>query len=190
MCGVLASRDEATLEMGNEASGGGLEITRNTGPAQLAPSHIGLRKPITVVVSTLLLLVCTVSYFTLRSRMVVKTLAAVPSVGATLPHLNTQSASALMNSSEKPPTEDVDFRSAISRPKEISKIEDDDPVELWSRVRQGNTGAEVVLAKMYLQGMAVARSCEQAHVLLLAASRKRNKAADSLLAGAYSQQCQ
>jgi hypothetical protein len=122
--------------------------------------------------------------------MVVKTLAAVPSVGATLPQLNTQSASALMNSSERPAPEHVGFRSAKSRPEKISKTEADDPVELWSRVRQGNTGAEIVLAKMYLQGMTVARSCEQAHVLLLAASRKRNKAADSLLAGAYAQQCQ
>ena len=82
------------------------------------------------------------------------------------------------------------FDSAKSRPEKISKTEADDPVELWSRVRQGNTGAEVVFANMYLQGMTVARSCEQAHVLLLAASRKRNKAADSLLAGAYAQQCQ
>jgi hypothetical protein len=60
---------------------------------------------------------------------------------------------------------------------------------LWSRVRKGNTGAEVALAKLYLEGTVVEPSCEQAHLLLLAASRKQSKAADDLLAGAYAKQC-
>ena len=62
-------------------------------------------------------------------------------------------------------------------------------MELWSRVRQGSAGAEVALARLYLEGTAVARSCEQAHVLLLAASRKQDKEADSLLGGSYAQHC-
>jgi hypothetical protein len=183
MCGVLASPDEANLENSSEANGGSPEISRK------APSNTGLRKPIPVVVSTVLL-VCTVSYFAFRSRTAVKTPAAVPSVGSTLPQPNTPKAYASMYSSEKSLPEDADFHSAKPRPEKIAKTEDDDPAELWSRVRQGSSGAEVTLARLYLQGMAVARSCEQAHVLLLAASRKRNKAADRLLAGAYAHQCQ
>lgn len=188
MCGAFASTDKSTLEISNEPNGGGLAINRRAGSEPRALSNTGLRKPITVVVSTALL-VCSVS-FKLRDRTAVKTLAAVPTVAATSPQPKTQSAPAAMNSSEKSQPEDVDFRSAKRRPERIWKTEDDDPVELWGRVRQGSPGAEVALARLYLQGIAVARNCEQAHVLLLAASRKRNKAADSLLAGAYAQQCQ
>ena len=74
-------------------------------------------------------------------------------------------------------------------PEEISKAKSEDPADLWSRVRKGDAEAEVALAKLYLSGVGVERSCEQAHVLLLAASRKRNKTADGLLTGAYAQQC-
>jgi hypothetical protein len=41
--------------------------------------------------------------------------------------------------------------------------------------------AEVALAKLYLEGEAVPHNCEQAQMLLLAASRKGSKAADDLL---------
>jgi hypothetical protein len=66
----------------------------------------------------------------------------------------------------------------------------EDPAGLWKRVRMGSTPAEVTLAKLYLEGTGVAQNCEQTHLLLLAASRKGSKAADSLLTGAYAEQCQ
>jgi hypothetical protein len=187
MCGAIPLTDEATREIGNEAGGGSLDRNIGTGTARRAPSKTGLSKPIAVGVSTVLL-VCTVSYFTLHGRTAVKTLDAIPLVGVTAPQAITQTTSAPANGAEESPPEG-DVPSAKARPEKISKTEDDDPVELWSRVRKGNTGAEVALAKLYLQGTAVARSCEQAHVLLLAASRRRSKAADGLLAGAYAQQC-
>lgn len=65
-----------------------------------------------------------------------------------------------------------------------------DPTELWKSVKSGNARAEVTLAKLYLEGNAVPQSCEQTHMLLLAASKKGYKAADSLLTGAYVQRCQ
>jgi hypothetical protein len=181
MCGALASRDEA--------GGGSPEIHRRIAKALRTPSKTRLKQTITVVVSTVLL-VCTLSYFASRGPTLVKTLAAVPSVAATSPQPNTQTASAPMNADGKSPLENGNFPAAKARPERISKTKDDDPVELWSRVRQGSTGAEVALAKLYLQGIAVARSCEQAHVLLLAASQKRSKPAASLLAGDYAQQCE
>jgi hypothetical protein len=189
MCGVLASPEKAILDVHSEASGGGLEIKKGTEPALRASPNTGLRKLITLAVSTVLL-VCTLSYFSLRGQRKVKTPTAVPSVGATSPQPSTQSASAAVDAAEKSTPENRDFGSAKPRPDRTSKAEDDNPMELWSRVGRGNTGAEVALAKLYLRGIAVARSCEQAHVLLLAASRNRSKAADSLLAGAYAQQCQ
>jgi hypothetical protein len=45
---------------------------------------------------------------------------------------------------------------------------------LWSDVAAGDTKAEVELARLYLKGDGVTRNCEQARVLLQAASRKGN----------------
>jgi hypothetical protein len=45
---------------------------------------------------------------------------------------------------------------------------------LWSDVATGDTKAEVELARLYLKGDGVTRNCEQARVLLQAASRKGN----------------
>lgn len=50
----------------------------------------------------------------------------------------------------------------------------DEARALWSEVAQGNTGAEVTLAKLYLIGSGVTKSCDQARVLLRAAAKKGN----------------
>jgi TPR repeat protein len=50
--------------------------------------------------------------------------------------------------------------------------------------------AEVALANLYLEGEAVPRNCEQAHMLLYAASLKGSKAADSFLKNSYPQRCE
>jgi len=65
-----------------------------------------------------------------------------------------------------------------------------DPAELWKGVKGGSVRAEVTLAKLYLDGNTVPQSCEQTHMLLLAASKKGYKAADNLLAGPYVDRCQ
>jgi hypothetical protein len=195
MCGELASADKAALDAGDRASGGDLVIGRRIGSALRTLSNAKFRRPVTVVISVMsaLLLVCAVSYFTftLRGRSAEKT-PAIPSIGATASEPNIKSASAPLHGSDESPAEDANSRSA--KPGPISKTEtetkDESPTELWNRVRHGSADAEVALAKLYLQGTALERSCEQAHQLLLAASRKRSKAADSLLAGAYAQQCQ
>ncbi len=66
---------------------------------------------------------------------------------------------------------------------------EDNAAELWKRVRRGDTGAEVSLAKLYLQGTRVSQNCEQAHLLLLAAAKKRHPEADRLLTNDYAQRC-
>jgi len=45
---------------------------------------------------------------------------------------------------------------------------------LWKAVGEGNTTAEIALAQLYLTGNGVPKSCEQARVLLSAASKKGN----------------
>ena len=64
-----------------------------------------------------------------------------------------------------------------------------DPVELWKRVRKGDVDAEVSLARLYLDGSGVAQNCEQAHLLLSAAAKKRSRAADQVLSSLYPQRC-
>jgi hypothetical protein len=68
-----------------------------------------------------------------------------------------------------------------------------DPAEevrsLWSAVGQGNTSAEVTLAKLYLIGGGVAKNCDQARVLLRAAAKKGNTEAISKLSQITRQGC-
>jgi hypothetical protein len=64
-----------------------------------------------------------------------------------------------------------------------------DPAKLWQAVKRGSTHAEVTLAKLYLDGDVVEQSCEQAHLLLMVASKKGNGLAETLLTGAYAERC-
>jgi type II secretory pathway predicted ATPase ExeA len=63
----------------------------------------------------------------------------------------------------------------------------DDPALLWAQVKKQNSNAEVELARMYLDGSVVPQNCQQAQVLLRAASRKGNRRAADLLSGQNSQ---
>jgi TPR repeat protein len=67
---------------------------------------------------------------------------------------------------------------------------EDDPFELWKAVKRGSVNAEVALAKLYLEGEAVPQNCEQAHILLLAASMKGSEAADNFLKSSYAERCE
>jgi hypothetical protein len=61
--------------------------------------------------------------------------------------------------------------------------------ELWSQVGQGNTSAEVTLAKLYMIGGGVTKNCDQARVLLRAAAKKGNPEAISKLSQITRQGC-
>lgn len=65
-----------------------------------------------------------------------------------------------------------------------------DPVELWKAVKRGSASAEVTLANLYLEGKSVIRNCQQAQMLLNAASMKGSKAADTLLKSSYAERCE
>lgn len=69
----------------------------------------------------------------------------------------------------------------------------EDPAErihsLWAAVAQGNTSAEVTLAKLYLIGGGVTKSCDQARVLLQAAAKKGNGEALDKLSQLNQQGC-
>ena len=54
--------------------------------------------------------------------------------------------------------------------------------QLWASVQAGNTNSAVALAELYINGDGVPQNCNQARVLLLVASEKRNAAAIKRLA--------
>jgi hypothetical protein len=60
---------------------------------------------------------------------------------------------------------------------------------LWAEVAKGNTSAEVTLAKLYLIGSGVPKSCAQAKVLLQAAAKKGDVEAIDKLAQIRRQGC-
>ena len=51
------------------------------------------------------------------------------------------------------------------------------PQQLWASVQAGNTKSAVALAELYIKGEGVPQNCNQARVLLLVASEKRNAGA-------------
>jgi TPR repeat protein len=51
------------------------------------------------------------------------------------------------------------------------------PNQLWGEVQAGSSKAAVELAELYIKGDSVPKNCQQARVLLLTASEKRNTAA-------------
>lgn len=53
--------------------------------------------------------------------------------------------------------------------------------QLWSKIGSGDSSAEVALAQLYLTGEGVPRNCEQARVLLKAASKSGNSEAQQRL---------
>jgi hypothetical protein len=187
MCGVPVEEKKDALVSGDPGAEGGPGIKRGTGLALRAIFAAASRKPITVVVSAVLL-VGTTYQLAVRGRSIEK--AHQPSVGAVASEPTVEKASVPLTASDQAPAEDTNAGSKKPEPGIPSKPAEDDPTQLWSQVRHGNTGAEVALAKLYLQGTTLERSCEQAHVLLVAASRKQSKEADRLLAGDYAQQCQ
>jgi type II secretory pathway predicted ATPase ExeA len=65
----------------------------------------------------------------------------------------------------------------------------DDPAELWARVKASDSNAEVRLARMFLEGSGVDQSCAQAEILLRDAYRKGNAEASGLLNGHFSDDC-
>jgi TPR repeat protein len=61
---------------------------------------------------------------------------------------------------------------------------------LWESVKGGSIPAEISLAERFIRGHGVARNCEQARVLLRAASNSGNKEARLRLYRLESEGCQ
>lgn len=87
-----------------------------------------------------------------------------------------------------------DKRPGSSTEEDVTKnIVNQNPAEqiriLWAAVGQGNTSAEVTLAKLYMIGGGVPKNCDQARVLLRAAAKKGNTEAIAKLSQITRQGC-
>lgn len=149
-----------------------------------------LRNPIPVVIPVVVL-ACALYFWFGRSGKVTNesgpaaAIAPAPASPEPGPHSATapdsKSAEAVIPATVHPITE----ASLLAKTSLIEK----DPVELWKRVQRGSSEAEVALAKLYLEGTSVAQNCEQARLLLQAASKKGNSTASKVLSGVYSERC-
>ncbi len=85
------------------------------------------------------------------------------------------------------------FRDDSATQATAAELQNQDPAErarsLWAAVAQGNTSAEVTLAKLYLIGGGVTKNCDQARVLLQAAAKKGNGEAIDKLSQIRQQGC-
>jgi general secretion pathway protein A len=86
-------------------------------------------------------------------------------------------------------TKAVRLAPAKTQPKQIPNLTVD-PAELWKRLKEGSTSAEIRLATLYMEGSVVGQNCEQARLLLVVASRQGSKVASGLLNGKYAERCQ
>lgn len=146
----------------------------------------GMRRPLFVAV---FLLIAGGTLLYLRSRNARDVIAPAPAIAATTPLAAAQPAVVAPEESAAPPPAAVEKPVMLAAPTATRAAATNDPAELWNRVRKGNSDAEVALAELYLNGKGVAQNCEQAHLLLLAAVKKRNRAADQVLTNLYPQRC-
>ncbi|MGC1648842.1 MAG: SEL1-like repeat protein [Candidatus Sulfotelmatobacter sp.] len=192
MCGTAAPAVKALRPLSSvpdEFSGADHEAGPSSSDSQ-RPLYPGLRRLIPVVVILIALMVVTSFFHKVRK--------------GNLPN-ESGSASELTATSGQPKLENAGQRHIVQKPasgvqhvvaaklgtvQTIDAAKGNDPVELWKAVRRGSVSAEVTLANLYLEGESVPQSCEQAHMLLSAASMKGSKAADTLLKSGYAERCE
>jgi hypothetical protein len=193
MCGTAAPVVEP-LRPGSavpdEFSGADHEAGSSNSDNQQGSPHPGLRRLIPVVVVLMALMVVTSFFYEVRKDNPPKESGSTAELTATL---------------GRPRPENTGQRHIVHNPvrgvphvvaaklgtdQTIDAAKEDDPVELWKAVKRGSVSAEVALANLYLAGEAVPRNCEQAHMLLSAASMKGSKAADNFLKSSYAERCE
>lgn len=159
-------------------------------PDSQRPPHLGLGRWVPVAVVLMALMVITSFLYEFRKSNLPKE-----------PGLAAEHA----DISEEPKLENVGQQRIVHNPvrrvqhvvatklgtvQTIDAAKESDPVELWRAVKRGSVSAEVSLANLYLEGVAVPQNCEQAHILLLAASMKGSKSADNSLNSSYAKRCE
>jgi len=192
MCGTAAPTIEPlqpTSAVPDEFSGADHESAPSSSDSQQRPPKLGFWRLIPVVV--VLIVLSMVTWFLYEAR---KGKLPKESGSAELTAISGQLK--LENAGERQivhnPARGVQHVVAakLGTAQTTNAAKEDDPVELWKAVKRGSVSAEIALAKLYLEGEAVPQNCEQAHILLFAASMKGSKAADDLLKSSYAERCE
>jgi hypothetical protein len=193
MCGTAAPAIEPlqpTSAVPDEFSGADHESGPSSSDSQQRPPKPGFWRLIPVVVVLIVLSMVTWFFYEARKGKLPKESGSAAQLTATSGQLK------LENAGERQivhnPVRGVQHVVAakLGTAQTTNAAKEDDPVELWKAVKRGSVSAEVALAKLYLEGEAVPQNCEQAHILLLAASMKGSKAADNFLKSSYAERCE
>ena len=193
MCGTAAPAIEPlqpTSAVPDEFSGADHESGPSSSDNQQRPPKPGFWRLIPVVVVLIVLSMVTWFFYEARKGKLPKESGSAAELTATSGQLK------LENAGERQivhnPVRGVQHVVAakLGTAQTTNAAKEDDPVELWKAVKRGSVSAEVALAKLYLEGEAVPQNCEQAHILLFAASMKGSKAADNFLKSSYAERCE
>ena len=166
------------------------EVRPSSSDGQQGTLGPGLRRLIPVVVVLIALMAVTSFFYKSRKDQLAKESGAATEPTATSEQIK------LENTGGRPivhnPVRGVQHlvTAKLGTAQTTNAAKEADAVELWKAVKRGSVSAEVALANLYLEGEAVPQNCEQAHMLLHAASMKGNKAADDLLESSYTVRCE
>jgi hypothetical protein len=193
MCGTPAPAIElhqALSAMHDEFSEAGHEANRSSSDGRLRHSGPILGRLIPIIIVSIGLVVFASFFHAVRKGKLPKESGPATEVASTLrmPRLEIAGPRHIVHNSLKGVQHTVAVKlGTTTQATETAK--EDDPSQLWNAVGRGSVRAEVALADLYLKGESVPQNCEQAHMLLLAASMKGSKFADDFLKSRYAERC-
>ena len=193
MCGTHAPAIEllqALSAVPDTSTGADNEAGVSSSDSQQKPSKPGRRRLIPIVVVSIALMVFASFFYEVRKGKLLNESgpAAEPTRPLQQPKQEGAGPRHIVPSSARAVQHLVATTPGTAQATD-SAAKEDDPAELWNAVKRGSVGAEVALANLYLKGEAVPQNCEQAHMLLLAASMKGSKFAETVLRSSYAERC-
>jgi TPR repeat protein len=191
MCGTAAPAIESLQALSaipDELSGANHEAGPSSSDSQQKPPKPGLRRLIAVIVVSLALMSFALFFHFRKSRLRKEPGPAAELTRTLGPKLESAGPRPIAHSSTRGVQHSVAAKLGTGQATDLAK--EADPAELWDAVKKGSVDAEVALANLYLKGETVPQNCEQAHMLLLAASMKGSKFADNFLRSSYAERCE
>jgi hypothetical protein len=193
MCGTAAPAMEPLQPLSSvsdEFSGSDYQFRPPSSDSEQRSPHARRRKLISVVVVLIGLMAVTSFFYEVRKGNLPKESGPASELTATSEQIEPENASErhIIHN----PVSGVRrvVAAKLGTAQTTNAANETDPVELWKAVKRGSVSAEVTLANLYLEGESVTQNCQQAHMLLNAASMKGNKTADTLLKSSYAVRCE